>query len=244
MEDYREIVRRRAFQRRKKRKIQIISRVGIGVVVLLTIIGVIVAVNKKNSSKETSVALEEVLNYKYIDQRPELDVQLLDVNDYSRPGIALEVVNGIVIHYTANPGTTAQQNRNYFNGLAESKKTYASSHFIIGLSGEIIQCVPCNEIAYASNERNSDTISIECCIEDESGKFNEETYNSLIELTTWLMGRYSLTEDDVIRHYDVTGKNCPKYFVEHESEWENFKEDLLKYIDKYGVGKNLEMLVK
>ena len=89
-------------------------------------------------------------------------------------------------------------------------QTKASSHFVIGLDGEIVQCIPCNEIAYASNNRNSDTIAIECCIPDDTGKFNDSTYQSLIELTTWLIGRYDLGIEDVIRHYDVTGKNCPK----------------------------------
>lgn len=69
-----------------------------------------------------------------------------------------------------------------------------------------MQCIPCNEIAYASNDRNEDTIAIECCIPDETGEFTDATYQSLIELTAWLMGRYDLTTDDVIRHYDVTGK--------------------------------------
>ena len=150
---------------------------------------------------------------------------------------ALEKVNGIVVHYTANPGTSARQNRDYFNGLAETKKTKASSHFVIGLEGEIVQCIPCNEISYASNNRNSDTISIECCIEDETGKFNDSTYQSLIELTTWLMGRYDLSADDVIRHYDVTGKKCPLYFVEHEDAWEQFHKDLDTYIEENGVPK-------
>ena len=164
-------------------------------------------------------------------------VELLTINEYSRPAIALEKVNGIVVHYTANPGTTAQQNRDYFEGLAESHTTHASSHFIIGLEGEIVQCIPCNEIAYASNERNYDTIAIECCIEDEKGQFNEATYQSLVKLVTWLMGRYNLTSADVIRHYDVTGKACPKYYVENPTEWDKFKQDLLDYIDEYGVEK-------
>jgi N-acetylmuramoyl-L-alanine amidase CwlA len=142
-----------------------------------------------------------------------------------------------VIHYTANPGSTARQNRDYFAGLAESHETSASSHFVIGLQGEIVQCIPCNEIAYASNERNGDTIAIECCIEDESGKFNSDTYRSLVELTSWLIGRYDLCVEDVIRHYDVTGKNCPKYFVEHENAWEDFKNDIISYIDENGVEK-------
>lgn len=60
----------------------------------------------------------------------------------------------------------------------------------------------------------------------------------MIQLTTWLIGRYDLGIEDVIRHYDVTGKNCPKYFVEHESAWENFHDDLAAYIEKMEWTKN------
>ena len=45
---------------------------------------------------------------------PPFEVELLDINEYSRPGIPLEKINGIVVHYTANPGSTAEENRNYF----------------------------------------------------------------------------------------------------------------------------------
>ena len=157
---------------------------------------------------------------------PEIDVQLLDINPYSRPGIESNGITGIVIHYTANPGSTAQDNRDYFNGLQYSQETSASSNFIVGLDGEIIQCVPTWEVAYASNERNYDTVSIEVCHPDETGRFTDETYRSLVQLTAWLCVKFGLTEGDVIRHYDVTGKNCPKYFVEHEDEWEIFKENV------------------
>ena len=165
-------------------------------------------------------------------ERPPLDVQLLTINDYSRPGIPLEQVNGIVIHYTANPGTSAQDNRDYFEGLKNSHTTKASSHFIIGLEGEIVQCIPCNEWAYASNERNEDTISIECCIPDESGEFSKQTYDSLVELVSWLCFRYGLTQKDLLRHYDITGKNCPKYYVQNEDAWESFCEDVNIYMEK------------
>ena len=165
-------------------------------------------------------------------ERPPLDVQLLTVNEYSRPGIPLEQVNGLVIHYTANPGTSAKDNRDYFEGLKNSHVTEASSQFISGLDGEIVQCIPCNEWAYASNERNEDTISIECCIPDESGEFTRQTYDSLVELVSWLCFRYSLTEEDLLRHYDITGKNCPKYYVEHEDAWNTFREDVKIYMEK------------
>lgn len=157
----------------------------------------------------------------------DLTVKLLDPNPYSRPGTSLEQVKGIVVHYTANPGTDAMANRNYFNNLPainqkKAKDTYASSHFVIDLDGEIVQCIPTNEIAYASNERNKDTISIECCHKRKNGKFTSQTYQSLVELTTYLCLKFGLTESDLIRHYDITGKNCPKYYVEHPDAWEQF----------------------
>lgn len=149
---------------------------------------------------------------------------LLTVNPYSRPAKDLDKVNGIVVHYVGNPGTTAAQNRSYFQNLAETHETYASSHFVIGLNGEIIQCVPLDEIAYASNERNSDTISVECCHPDSSGKFNDATESALVKLTAYLCIYYNLDPmTDVIRHYDVTGKACPKYYVDNENQWSLFK---------------------
>lgn len=165
---------------------------------------------------------------------PQIDEQLLTVNEYSRPGIALGKMNGIVVHYTANPGTGAQANRNYFEGLKDSHETKVSSHFVIGLNGEIIQCIPTTEIAYASNDRNTDTIAIECCHPDSTGAFNQSTYDSLVHLTAWLCGEYGLTTEDVIRHYDVTGKDCPKYYVEHPEAWERFLADVDAYMEQNG----------
>ena len=85
---------------------------------------------------------------------------LLPVNQYSRPGDPLEQVNGVVVHYVGNPGTTAAQNNSYFKNLAQSGETYASSHFLIGLDGEVLLNVPLEEIAYCTGPRNVDTISI------------------------------------------------------------------------------------
>lgn len=226
----------RSRNRKKEVRMQLAILIGM-VLAVFALIGFVTHAIRQRTAGSSNASAAEVTDEKYIDKEPEFDVQLLSINDYSRPGIALQEVNGIVVHYTANPGTTAQQNRDYFEGLAESHDTYASSHFVVGLAGEIIQCIPCNEMSYASNERNSDTISIECCIADESGKFNDTTYQSLVELVTWLMGRYDLSTDDVIRHYDITGKNCPKYFVEHPAAWEQFKTDLVQYINRYGVKK-------
>lgn len=234
---YEEKRRRRRKRLRRRRRLRIVLLIGIPLLLVLAVWFGTRQI-KKLLHEEKPVMAYEV---KYVAQAPDYQVELLDYNEYSRPGTALSQVNGIVIHYTANPGTTAEQNRSYFENLKDTGETYASSHFVIGMDGEIVQCIPCNEIAYASNDRNEDTIAIECCIPDETGEFTDATYQSLIELTAWLMGRYDLTTDDVIRHYDVTGKMCPKYYVEHEDAWLVFKQDLLTYIDVNGIAKNEEI---
>lgn len=205
----------------------------LGLLALVLLVIVCVTGHQKNKavSADSPVTLSEV-----DENRPELDVELLTVNPYSRPGTALEKVNGIVIHYTANPGATAIANRNYFENLKDTHTTKASSHFVVGLEGEIVQCIPTAEIAYASNDRNSDTISIECCYKNEDGSFEQATYDSVIRLTAWLCEKFGLTSEDVIRHYDVTGKLCPLYYVEHEDAWTQFKKDVDTYLQVYKTG--------
>ena len=219
----RQEARRRARLRRLKRKrAMLVSAMALLLLLLIWgIVSVIRAVFFKEPVDPASIVTPDWI-----------DVQLLDPNPYSRPGTPLEKINGIVVHYTANPGTTAQQNRNYFNNLAKQNgesATSVSSHFIIGLDGEIIQCIPLSEISYASNDRNGDTVSIECCHPDSSGKFTDATYQSLVRLSAWLESQLDLRERSIIRHYDVTGKLCPLYYVENESEWNQFKEDVAAY---------------
>lgn len=163
--------------------------------------------------------------------RPEITQDFIVENPYSRCGIPLKKVKGIVVHYVSNPKSTAKENRDYFENLKDTHTTKASSHYVIGLEGEIIQCIPLSEISYASNDRNSDTISIECCHENADGKFNKKTYASLLQLTAWLCDSYGLDSTDVIRHYDVTGKMCPLYYVKHEKAWEDFLKKIQKKLD-------------
>lgn len=157
---------------------------------------------------------------------PNWTEDFLTVNEYSRPGDPLPEVKNIFVHYTANPGTSAAQNRSYFEQLKDNHERSASAHFIIGYNGEILQCVPLDEIAYAVQTRNEDSISIECCYKAENGQFTQETYDSLIKLLKWLTDAYNLEPDDILRHYDCGGKKCPIYYTEHEDAWKQLKEDV------------------
>ena len=216
-------------RRKIKRRFQIIRRLFI---VLFVVAVAIWGVMKFFELGPFASAYAEQEDTKMHVEKPEIDVQLLTQNDYSRPGKYSLKIKNIVIHYTANPGTTAEQNRNYFEGLKDSHLTKASSHFIVGLDGEIIQCVPTWEVAFASNDRNWDTVSIETCHWKEDGAYTEETYDSLVQLTAWLCEKFELTEKDIIRHYDITGKNCPKYFVENEKAYEEFKKDVKNVLEE------------
>lgn len=161
-----------------------------------------------------------------------VEYQPIVKNEYSRPDIKLEQINAVVVHYVADPRATAAQTRNYFNNLAITHYTWASSHFVVGLDGEVLQLIPLTEWAYCSNERNKDTVSIECCHPEEDGKFTDATYDSLVKLVADLCAEYDLDPStDVIRHYDVTGKLCPLYFVEHEDAWHTFLSDVAKAVD-------------
>ena len=162
----------------------------------------------------TDEVMKELIEEKFLTVRPE-----------SRSGEKLKEVKNVVVHYVGNPNTSAINNWSYF----EHQNNYVSAQFIIGLDGEIIQCMPLDEVAWAVGnlEGNFTSISIECCHPDESGRFTEETYKSLVKLVSWLCNTYGLDQDDVLRHYDYTGKACPLHFAGNSIEWEEFKENLL-----------------
>jgi N-acetylmuramoyl-L-alanine amidase len=169
---------------------------------------------------------------------------LLTKNIFSRPGKKLTGVKGIVIHYVHNAGSSALANRNYFEGLKSQspdnpKSTFASAHFIIGLEGEIIQCLPEDEVAYhvgnlfykpdavsaLGGYPNNSTLGIELCHPDESGKFTRETEIAAADLTARLCITHKLdAKKDVWTHHQITGKICPKWFVDHPEEFDTFKE--------------------
>ena len=145
----------------------------------------------------------------------------------ARSGRALSDFNGIVIHYVGNPGTSAAGNRNYFATFGTS----VVSHFVVGLEGEVIQCLPLWERSVASNHRNGDTVSIEVCHPDDSGQFNPVTYAAVVRLTAWLCQVGDLSTEQVIRHYDVSGKECPRYYVRNEAAWQQFLADVQNTMD-------------
>ena len=159
-------------------------------------------------------------------------------NPYSRPQKKIGQIKNIVIHWIGNAGTTAENNAKYFDGLKVGKKNstgdyiYASSHYIIGNDGVVVRCMPESEVAYHASKANSYSIGVEVCHPDWTGKPTQKAYESLVNLLVELCKRYKLEPTQaIIRHYDVTGKICPKYYVENKEAFEQLKKDVAKRVE-------------
>ena len=61
---------------------------------------------------------------------------------------------------------------------------------------------------------------------DKDWYFEGATVQSAAELTRYLMKKYNVPADHVIRHYDVTGKICPNPYVYNTGTytWDSFKQ--------------------
>ncbi|NVS00222.1 N-acetylmuramoyl-L-alanine amidase family protein [Listeria monocytogenes] len=166
-----------------------------------------------------------------------LKYNYINKNKFSRPGFKLLRVSKIVMHYTANPGAGADNHRRYFRDL---KERYASAHVFID-DKEAICIIPLNEVAYHANEKacrvqalkattsyyaggnaNLTSIGIEMCL-DKNGNITSATFNRSVDVVAELCKTYNLTASDIIRHYDVTGKNCPAPWVAKPSELTRFR---------------------
>ncbi len=163
---------------------------------------------------------------------------LLTPNSYSRRQKP-NVPKKIVVHYVGNPGSSAMGNRNYFEslktGVKQSDGLYrkASAHYVVGLKAEIVRCIPENEEAIhaSSNEMNVSSIGIEICHPDWTGKFTNITLGAVIELCVDICKRYGLNPlTDIIRHHDINGKDCPRWFVAHPEDFIAFKEAINKQL--------------
>jgi len=178
-----------------------------------------------------------------------ITTHFLKPNKYSRPQIPMRKIKAIVIHWVANPNSSAISNRNYFNNLRFQPSTkqnpvYASAHEIIGLDGEVILAIPENEVAYHVGSKtytnlaksklgsypNNCTYGIECTHIDLRGKMTNETYLSLVERVAVIAVKHSLSAfEDILLHKEIVGwKDCHKYFVSYPDRWQNFKQDVHK----------------
>lgn len=153
----------------------------------------------------------------------EIKKNLTEVNRTIKPSREIKY---IVVHYTGNKGDTAYNNTKYFKTVRRG----ASAHYFVD-ENEVWQCVEDKDVAwhcgtngkyYHSDCRNANSIGVEMC---NSVSKNEVVERNTAELVRYLIKKYKLNSDRILRHYDVTHKQCPLTMID-ENEWQRFKDSL------------------
>lgn len=182
-------------------------------------------------------------------------------NEYSRPCKKLQKVLAILIHWTANPGANAKENRDFFENKKTGMGGYGSAHYIIDQNGIIVAAIPENEVAYhcgssekdpesgkvytdeararfgyyasTSNSPNNCTLGVELCPTDARGNFSRATIETAIELCADICKRYGLTAQAITTHHNIVGwKDCPKLWTEKPQLLETFRQSVADKIQR------------
>ena len=146
----------------------------------------------------------------------------------------------IVIHYTGNDGDSADANGNYF----KNNVVKASAHYFVDDNSITISvpelftawsvggtkwkdCAATGGGTMYGKITNTNSISVEMCDTQRNGTLmaTEKTMANTAALVKDLMKKYNIDIDHVYRHFDVTGKHCPAYFM-NATAWAEFKARL------------------
>ena len=187
-------------------------------------------------------------------------VQILDRTKIhrSRP------IEYIIVHYTANQSPKADAT---MNALYLQKARRAGTHYCIDDEDDgsgIIQCTEEFNVAWAIGDRtwpgfrpkpwllnqdgsrkvlNNNSISYEMCL---GGNRNDSI---IIDRTAqqigWQLVNKGLDISRVLRHHDVTGKYCPRFFYS-DPQWNEVKEDSMFAVfrDKVAYYQNYHLMRK
>jgi N-acetylmuramoyl-L-alanine amidase CwlA len=145
----------------------------------------------------------------------------------ARPGIHLVKPTSITIHWVGPyPKQTPEIVRNWWVNGPDGKGVEASAHFIVK-DDRIMQCIPTSEVAWhCGSKGNYTSIGIEVVPANEKGVFSDESIETLIYCVS------TLPKIELLRHYDWTKKDCPRYYtplVEYGRKyWEELKDRIEK----------------
>ena len=143
----------------------------------------------------------------------------------------------IVIHYTAGSNDTAKNEVDYF---AKYNNREAGAHFFVDREGKIGRSIPMNRTAWAVGGNkypdtkggkyygkcnNYNSVSIELCAINT--RYPSEKQTKAVKKLIKYIHKYckNIPKDNVIRHYDVTGKVCPSIYAKPNSKkWKEFRD--------------------
>lgn len=150
----------------------------------------------------------------------------LPLSYYQQKRDKAAVVKYIVIHNTANVGDSAKNNVNFYAFWNDRE---AGAHFFVDQEGLIGRSIPMELTAFSVGDKgtgnlknivtNENSISIELC-DIVTKEPSDAMAKSVVELIRYIQ-KYCPNAKTIVRHYDVTGKTCPKAMVDND-KWGKF----------------------
>jgi len=128
----------------------------------------------------------------------------LNTPNSRRPGTKM-TAETITIHNTANPTSTARNERGWLTNPSNTRT--ASYHYVVD-SEHVIECIPQTEVAYHAGHSvgNRTSIGVEIC---ESGDY-AKTLENATKFVAVLLDARGWGVERLRRHFDWSGKNCPR----------------------------------
>lgn len=104
------------------------------------------------------------------------------------------------------------------------------------------------KIAYDifNHKQNYLTINYEICNNDTIKNSNADwqmACNNAIEIIAQDMIKYNIPIDRIYKHQDLSGKICPKPFIDNPKSWEDFKNRIINKINNKQEGSESEVIM-
>lgn len=176
----------------------------------------------------------------------DLEIKTANRENFTAKQRKLSDIAYLVVHYTGNRGDTAKNNADYF----AREVTGTSAHYFVD-EREVWQSVPDGHAAWHCGTkgtyyhpacRNANSIGVEVCMLDKHGKLRQGSVDRAAALVRELMQRYGIPADRVVRHYDVTHKDCPAPMVSDPALWQAFQNKLTQEDDEMKVYTSIKEL--
>lgn len=146
-------------------------------------------------------------------------VNLIPLSKGKRPGTKSKKT-GITVHNTANPKSTAMNERNWLANPSNNR--VASWHYCID-QNSVVQAIPEDEIAYhaGSDKGNTVHIGVEVC---ESGN-QDIVWKNAVKFIAEKLHENNWDINAVRTHKSWSGKECPRLLL---PKWDMFIADIKK----------------
>lgn len=212
-------------RRRKKKNIRPLIVLGGLFLLVFAVVGLLFVTRIALSN-----GLEESVTY--VDGIP-VHHDYLEEGAAGRPGEKRKI-KYVVIHETDNDkaGANAEAHNKFIHTNGQTQEL--SWHYTVD-DHEIWHHIPDNETAFHAGDHmddgggNKNGIGVEMCV-NADGDY-EQTLKNTQKLAAYLLHKYHLAIDDLKKHQDFSGKNCPSRLL-NAGRWDEFKQGVAEELAK------------